>query len=78
MNFPSICSNIPATLANRIDVFQLIHSTRACNSYQYYLDKWLLLTGKLHDGAIRGTETAYPSGAPELFRVLVRYVLLDL
>jgi hypothetical protein len=78
VNFPSICSNIPAALANGVHVSQLMRYSRACDSFHDLLDRGLLLTGKLHDGAVRGTDTSYISSAPELSRVLVGQSLLDL
>ena len=47
VNFPFICSNIPAAPARGVHVSQLICYSRACGSYQDFLDRWLLLTGKL-------------------------------
>ena len=49
MNFPFICSNIPACAAFIIGVYisQLIRCSRACGSYQDFLDRGLLLTRKL-------------------------------
>ena len=44
VNFPFICSNIPAY---GIYISQLIPYSRACGSYQYFLDRELLLTRKL-------------------------------
>ena len=44
LNFSSICSNIPAAPANRVDVSQLIRYSRACGSYQNFLD-----VGRHHD-----------------------------
>ena len=45
VNFPFICSNIPAAPAYYIS--QLIRYSRACGSYQHFLDRGLLLTRKL-------------------------------
>ena len=42
-----ICSNIPAALAYIIYISQLIRYSRACDSYQDFLDRGLLLTRKL-------------------------------
>ena len=47
VNFPFICSNIPAGPAYRVYVTQLIRYFRACGSYQDFLDRGLLLTRKL-------------------------------
>jgi hypothetical protein len=46
VNFPSICSNIPAPLANGVHVSQLMRYSRACDSFHDLLDRGLLLTGK--------------------------------
>jgi hypothetical protein len=47
VNFPFICSNIPAAPAYGVDISQLIRYSRACGSYQDFLDRGLLLTRKL-------------------------------
>jgi hypothetical protein len=47
MNFPFICSNIPAAPAYGVYISQLIRYFRACGSYQDFLDRGLLLTRKL-------------------------------
>ena len=47
VNFPFICSNIPAALAYGVYISQLIRYSRACSSYQDVLDRGLLLTRKL-------------------------------
>ena len=47
VNFPLICSNIPAAPAYGVYISQLIRYTRACGSYQDFLDRGLLLTRKL-------------------------------
>ena len=47
VNFPFICSNIPAAHAHGIYISQLIRYSRACGSYQDFLDSGLLLTRKL-------------------------------
>jgi hypothetical protein len=47
MNFPFIYSNIPAAPVYEVYMSQLIHYSRACGSYQYFLDSGLLLTRKL-------------------------------
>ena len=47
VNFPFICSNIPAAPAYGVYISQLIRYSRGCGSYQDFLDKGLLLTRKL-------------------------------
>ena len=47
MNFPFICSNIPAVLAYGAYISQLIRYSRACSSYQDFLDRVLMLRRKL-------------------------------
>jgi len=47
VNFPFICNNIPAAPAYGVYISQLIRYYRACDSYQDFLDRWLLLTRKL-------------------------------
>ena len=47
MNFPFICSYIPAAPTYRVYISQLIWYSRACGSYQDFLDRGLLLTRKL-------------------------------
>jgi hypothetical protein len=47
VNFPCICSNIPAAPAYGVYISQLIRDSRACGSYQDFLDRGLLLTRKL-------------------------------
>ena len=47
VNFPFICSNIPASPAYGVYISQLIRYSRACGSYQDFLDRGLLLTRKL-------------------------------
>ena len=49
VNFSFICSNIkiPAAPAYRVYISQLIRYSRACGSYQDFLDRGLLLTRKL-------------------------------
>ena len=47
VNFPFICSNIPAAPAYGVYLSQMIRYSRACGSYQDYLDRGLLLTRKL-------------------------------
>ena len=49
VNFPFICSNIPAAPAYGVCISQLIRYSRACGSYQDFLDRRLLLTRKLLD-----------------------------
>ena len=47
VNFPFICSNIPATPTYGVYISQLIRYSRAYGSYQDFLDRGLLLTRKL-------------------------------
>jgi hypothetical protein len=47
VNFPFICSNIPAAPAYGVYISQLIRYSRTCGSYQDFLDRGLLLTRKL-------------------------------
>ena len=47
MNFPFICSNIPAVPAYGVYISLLIRYSRACGSYQDVLDRGLQLTRKL-------------------------------
>ena len=47
VNFPFIRSNIPAAPAYGVYISQLIRYSRACGSYQDFLDRGLLLTRKL-------------------------------
>ena len=47
VNFPFICSNISAASAYGVYISQLIRYSRACGSYQDFLDRDLLLTRKL-------------------------------
>jgi hypothetical protein len=47
VNFPFICSNIPAAPAYGVYISQLILYSRACGSYQDFFDRGLLLTRKL-------------------------------
>jgi hypothetical protein len=47
VNFTFICSNIPATPAHGVYISQLIRYSRACGSYQDFLDRGLLQTRKL-------------------------------
>ena len=39
VNFPFICNNIPATPAYELCISQLIRYSRACGSYQDFLDR---------------------------------------
>jgi hypothetical protein len=47
VNFPFICSNNPAAPACGVYISPLIRYSRACGSYQDFLDRGLLLTRKL-------------------------------
>ena len=47
VNFPFICRNIPAAPAYGVYISQLIRYSRACGSYQDFLDRLLLLIRKL-------------------------------
>ena len=48
-NFPFICSNIPAAPAYAVYISQMIRYSRACGSYQDFLDRGFLLTRKLQN-----------------------------
>ena len=47
VNFPFICSSIPAAPTYGVYISQLIRYCRACGSYQDFVDRWWLLTRKL-------------------------------
>ena len=47
MNFLFICRNIPAAPLYGVFNTQLIRYSRACDSFQDFLGRWLLLTMKL-------------------------------
>ena len=47
VNFPFMCSNIPAAPAYGVYISQLKRDSRASGSYQGFLDRELLLTRKL-------------------------------
>ena len=47
VNFPFICSNIPAAPTYEVYISQLIRYSRACGSHHYLLDRGLLLKRKL-------------------------------
>jgi hypothetical protein len=47
VKFPFICGNIPAAPAHGVYISQMIRYSRACGSYQDFLDRGLLLTRKL-------------------------------
>jgi hypothetical protein len=47
VNFPFTCSNIPAAPAYGVYISQLIWYSRDCGSYQDFLNRGLLQTGKL-------------------------------
>jgi hypothetical protein len=44
VNFPFICSNIPAAPAYGVYISKLIRYSRGCGSYHDFLDRGLLLT----------------------------------
>jgi hypothetical protein len=44
VNFSLVCSNIPAAPAYGVYIYQMIRYSRACGSYQDFLDRGLLLT----------------------------------
>ena len=46
VNFPFICSNIPAAPAYGVHISQMMRYSRACGSYQDFLNRGLLLTRK--------------------------------
>jgi len=43
VNFPFLCSNIPAAPAYGVYISQSIRYSRACGSYQDFLDRCMLL-----------------------------------
>jgi hypothetical protein len=47
VNFPHLCSNIPASLAYGVYIFQLIRHARVCSTYDQFLIRGNLLTHKL-------------------------------
>jgi hypothetical protein len=47
VNFPFMCSNISAAPAYEVYISHLILYSRACRSYQDFLDRGLLLTREL-------------------------------
>ena len=47
VNFPFLCSNITPVPAYGVYISQLIRFSRACDSYQDFIDRGLLLTRKL-------------------------------
>ena len=47
VNFPFICSKIPAAPAYGVYISQIMRYSRACGSYQDFIDRGLLLTRKL-------------------------------
>ena len=47
VNSPFICSNIPAAPSYRVYISQMIRYSRACGSYQVFLDRGLLLIRKV-------------------------------
>jgi hypothetical protein len=48
-NCPFICSNIPAAPAYGVYISQLIRYSRACGSYQDFLERGLMLTRKIQN-----------------------------
>jgi hypothetical protein len=50
VNFPFICSNIPATPAYGAYISQMIRYSRACGSYQDFLDRGLKRSLKIPKG----------------------------
>jgi hypothetical protein len=46
VNFPFICSNIPAAPAYGVYISQMIRYSKVCGSYQDFFDIGLLLTRK--------------------------------
>jgi hypothetical protein len=59
VNFPFICSNIPAAHAYGVYISQWIPYSRACGSNQDFLDRGLLLTKE-------ATEPRVPLGKVEV------------
>jgi hypothetical protein len=53
VNFPLICSNIPAASVYRVYISQLMRYSRVCGSYQDFLDRGLLQTRKLLNQRLR-------------------------
>ena len=53
VNFPFICSNIPAATEYGVYLSQMIRYSRACGSYQDFIDRGLLLTRKLANEGFR-------------------------
>jgi hypothetical protein len=47
VNFPYLCSNIPASPAYGVYISQLIRYARACSTYDQFLVRGSLLTNKL-------------------------------
>ena len=47
VNFPYLCSNIPASPAYGVYISQLIRYARACSTYDQFLVRGCLLTNKL-------------------------------
>ena len=47
VNFPFMCSNIPAVPAYGVYISELIRYCRACGSHHELLDRWMLLTMEL-------------------------------
>jgi len=58
VNFPFLCSNIPAAPAYGVYISQLIRYSRACSQYYDFLDRARLLTDKLlRQGYVSSPET---------------------
>ena len=51
VNFPFICSNIPAVPAYGVYISQLMQYSRDCGTYQDILDRGFVLTRKLRNQA---------------------------
>ena len=79
VNFPLICSNIPAASVYRVYISQLMRYSRVCGSYQDFLDRGLLQTRKLLNQRLRTVKlkssTPVFSGV-RVTRSLVFYVVL--
>ena len=66
LNFPFICSNIPAAPVYGVYIFQFIRYSRTCGSYHDYLNRGLLLTRKLlNQGFLVVKLSSFPVADPE-------------